>query len=229
MQEGQDSKPKSDRNLSVSVREAHEDGELNSAAYLRAVSFYAYPPERAFAGQIHQQQMWKEELFLLKRQRNRRKAGGFNPGEESATLVAMCPQSQVPEIDEWLQISRGDGEEEAVIGSLDLHAVKAMTGEVLIGNSSHAAYLANVCVSDEAKRQGVGAAMIHTARQICREWGADALFVHLMAVNEIGRRFYGSQGFVVEQEESSNEAHHRGRCLDGIEGRGRTILMRDTL
>jgi len=56
--------------------------------------------------QIHQQQMWKEELFLLKRQRNRRKAGGFNPGEESATLVAMCPQSQVPEIDEWLQISR---------------------------------------------------------------------------------------------------------------------------
>ncbi len=59
--------------------------------------------------------------------------------------------------------------------------------------------------------------------------GADALFVHLMAVNEIGRSFYGSQGFVVEREESSNEAHYRGRCLDGIEGRGRTILMRGNL
>jgi hypothetical protein len=51
----------------------------------------------------------------------------------------------------------------------------------------------------------------------------------MMAVNEIGRSFYGSQGFVVEQEESSNDAHYRGRCLDGIEGRGRTILMRDNL
>lgn len=30
------------------------------------------------------------------------------------------------------------------------------------------------------------------------------------------------------QEESSNQAHYRGRCLDGIEGRGRTLLLRDT-
>ena len=69
---------------------------------------------------------------------------------------------------EWLQESVN---EEAVIGTLDLHAVKAMKGEVLIGNSDHAAYLANVCVSNEAKRQGVGAAMMESARQICREWG----------------------------------------------------------
>jgi len=33
-------------------REAHDDGELDAAAYLRAVSFYAYPPERAFAGKV---------------------------------------------------------------------------------------------------------------------------------------------------------------------------------
>ncbi len=65
--------------------------------------------------------------------------------------------------------SEADGE--AVIGTLDVHAVKAMKGEVLIGNSKHAAYLANVCVSDEAKRQGVGADMIQSARQISKDWG----------------------------------------------------------
>lgn len=58
--------------------------------------------------------------------------------------------------------------------------------------------------------------------------GVDALYVHTMAVNEIAVAFYRRNGFVVEKEESSNQAHYRGRCLDGIEGRGRTVLMRDT-
>lgn len=57
---------------------------------------------------------------------------------------------------------------------------------------------------------------------------APGLQVHTMAVNEIAMRFYDTHGFVVEKEESSNQAHYRGRCLDGIEGRGRTVLLRDT-
>jgi hypothetical protein len=59
--------------------------------------------------------------------------------------------------------------------------------------------------------------------------GADSLYVHLMAVNEVGQRLYESCGFSIEQEESSNSAHYRGRCLDGIEGRGRIILMKCSL
>ncbi len=58
--------------------------------------------------------------------------------------------------------------------------------------------------------------------------GTEALYVHTMAVNEIAVRFYERAGFVVEKEETSNQAHYRGRCLDGIEGRGRTVLLRDT-
>ena len=54
------------------------------------------------------------------------------------------------------------------------------------------------------------------------------LYVHTMAVNEVALCFYERHGFVVEKEESSNQAHYRGRCLDGIEGRGRTLLLRDT-
>ena len=52
--------------------------------------------------------------------------------------------------------------------------------------------------------------------------------MHTLAVNGIARRFYDECGFVVEKEESSNTAHYRGHCLDGIEGAGRTVLLRDT-
>lgn len=39
------------------------------------------------------------------------------------------------------------------------------------GNSKHAAYMANVCVSGAARRQGVGAALVNKARQLCKTWG----------------------------------------------------------
>ncbi|KAI7839936.1 hypothetical protein COHA_006330 [Chlorella ohadii] len=114
----------------------------------------------------------------------------------------------------------------AVVGTLDLHAVRALPGEVLIGNSQNAAYLANVCTANAARRRGVGAALLQEARRLAARWGVDALYVHTMAVNEIACSFYERHGFVVEKEESSNQAHYRGRCLDGIEGRGRTLLLR---
>ena len=57
--------------------------------------------------------------------------------------------------------------------------------------------------------------------------GVEQLYVHTLAVNEIARRFYDGEGFVVEKEETSNTAHYRGRCLDGVEGAGRTLLLRD--
>lgn len=61
----------------------------------------------------------------------------------------------------------------------------------------------------------------------CACAGAEDMYVHTMAVNEIALRFYERCGFEVEKVESSNTAHYRGRCLDGIEGRGRTVLLRD--
>lgn len=36
----------------ILTREAVTDEEFQAAAALRAVSFYAYPPERAFAGKV---------------------------------------------------------------------------------------------------------------------------------------------------------------------------------
>lgn len=42
-----------------------------------------------------------------------------------------------------------------------------------------------------------------------RPAGVDALYVHTMAVNEVAQHFYYKHGFVLEREESSNEAHYR--------------------
>jgi len=39
-------------NIGCPCREAQSDAELQSIGWLRARSFYAYPPERAFAGQV---------------------------------------------------------------------------------------------------------------------------------------------------------------------------------
>lgn len=39
------------------------------------------------------------------------------------------------------------------------------------GDSDNAAYLANVCVADHARRRGVGSALIHAARSQARQWG----------------------------------------------------------
>ena len=59
--------------------------------------------------------------------------------------------------------------------------------------------------------------------------GCEGLFVHILWVNTKARQFYESQGFYIDMEESANTAHYRGHCLEGIEGRGRTILLRDDL
>lgn len=39
------------------------------------------------------------------------------------------------------------------------------------GNSDNAAYLANVCVAQSARRRGVGGMLIEAARQQARAWG----------------------------------------------------------
>ena len=57
----------------------------------------------------------------------------------------------------------------------------------------------------------------------------DAAFVHILWVNEKARLFYESLGFHVDKEESANTAHYRGHCLEGIEGRGRTLMLRHDL
>lgn len=192
--------------------------------------------------QIHQMMIAEEEFKALKAARlnrilseNSSRAEGESL-EKSACIIALCPAcelgltSQDAEgVDERLNLT-DDGETwQVLVGTLDLHAVRAMPDELLIGSCSNAAYLANVCTAPVARRRGVGEALLRAARNLAKEWAVEGMYVHTLAVNEIAMRFYDRNGFVVEKEETPNQAHHRGRCLDGIEGRGRSVLLRDTL
>lgn len=223
--------------VKLDVIEAKSDGQLEAASWLRAMSFYAYPPERKFAGEIHQMMVAEEELKALKAARLAQSLD-IKGEERSACIVALVLSQDLVQLgfsleeidgDGRLCVCREDGQSEMVVGTLDVHGVRALPGEVLIGSSSNAAYLANVCTAPFMRRQGVGETLLAAARTKAREWGVDDMYVHTQAVNEIALRFYQSHGFVKEKEESANQAHYRGRCLDGIEGRGRTVLLRDNL
>lgn len=214
------------------IRTLSSDDEIECVSWLRAKAFYAYPPERKFAGEIHQMMIAEEESKSLKALRldaTLQKKHGTESNDKTITLVAFCTRTEIDNPDENLCFTDTDGSHLTVVGSLDIHFAKALAGEVLIGSSEHAAYLANVCTADAAKRRGVAAMLLQRARDVARENEADDLFVHTMAVNEIARAFYEKNGFVVEKEETSNQAHYRGRCLDGVEGLARTVLLRDSL
>lgn len=214
------------------IRPLVTDDEIECVSWLRAKAFYAYPPERKFAGEIHQMMIAEEESKSLKALRldtTLRERRGEDLRDITITIMALSDARAVKEPDQSLCFIAPDGMNMVVLGSLDIHFAKALAGEVLIGSSEHAAYLANVCTADAAKRRGVGRALLQRAREIAREKCVDDLFVHTMAVNEIARAFYEKNGFVVEKEETSNQAHYRGRCLDGIEGLARTVLLKDSL
>lgn len=195
--------------------------------------------------QIHQIMVAEEEFKALKTARLQRtlsqQTGSTTGGngasredrkERSACLIALAAPTELAtpstELDENMRLTDDGHTWLYVVGSLDLYAMRALPGEVLIGGSPDAAYLANVCTASVARRRGVGEALVQKARSLAREWGVEQMYVHTQAVNEIARRFYQRLGFVVEKEETANHAHYRGHCLDGIEGRGRTVLLRDT-
>ena len=140
-------------------------------------------------------------MKALKAARLNRKLDGTNgSGERQACLVALCPAAELaapgaPELDARLLVSSasaplagsdtGGGPREraaaaaavaaggqlAVVGTLDVYAARALAGEVLIGSSQNAAYLANVCSAPAARRRGVGTALLAAARDLARTWG----------------------------------------------------------
>ena len=164
-------------------------------------------------------------------QNNSPYSGEESTREQSACLVALYPTADFGdngEADEKLLLSDDGDTSLTLVGTLDLHAVRALPDELLIGSCSNAAYLANVCTAPVARRRGVGESLLTEARNVAKMWGVEGMYVHTLAVNEIAMKFYDRNGFEIEKEETANQAHYRGRCLDGIEGRGRSVLLRDT-
>lgn len=63
------------------------------------------------------------------------------------------------------------GERTVLVGTLDVVLTRALPGEALIGQVKHAAYLANVCCSNAARRRGVAGQLITAARDAACSFG----------------------------------------------------------
>jgi ribosomal protein S18 acetylase RimI-like enzyme len=242
--------PKPPPLLGLVLRVATTDAELAAAAALRAHSFYLYPPDRAFAGRLHQELKTREEYEALVAVRDASEAAGPAAGSRSACIIALAPLSAFgppppplpspstahpdpsdpsyphPALHLGPDPACG-GAAVAVVGTLDVAYARAVAGEDLVGDAPSAAYMANVCAAPPARRRGIGARLLAAARGAALAWGVDALYVHALAVNEVAARFYGGAGFVVEKAEAPAAAKARGHCLDGVEGLGRAVLWRD--
>ncbi len=80
--------------------------------------------------QLHQIMKGKEEYAALRQQRDTRAAK--EPAERSACLMAACPSTCLQgQPASALQLEEVGSE--LLVGTLDLYAVRAMPGEVLIG------------------------------------------------------------------------------------------------
>ena len=100
--------------------------------------------------------------------------------EKTAVLVALAPQ---------------DGEERTMVGSADL-LIEQVPGAG--GQWCTLAYIANVCVLPEARRQGLGRKLVVLAEERSVAAGASAIVLHVDDSNEPARLLYERMGFVHE-------------------------------
>eukprot|EP00884_Botryococcus_braunii_P022201 jgi/Botrbrau1/8665/Bobra.0087s0018.1 len=100
-----------------------------------------------------------------------------------------------------------------VIGSLDLNQGSKLPCEELVGRypegpkrSHERAYISNVSVASETRRQGVAQALMQTAMEEAVRRGVSCLYVHVERHNLPARACYqDALGFEVESEETEND------------------------
>jgi GNAT superfamily N-acetyltransferase len=110
-------------------------------------------------------------------------------GTATATPEALGRDLLAPGADAWLMVIVG----ERTGGSLpEGYAVIYRT--YAINHAKMEAFLAHLFVAPEARGHGLGAALLHSAREQAREWGCTTLQLRVDAENWNARRFYKSLG-----------------------------------
>jgi GNAT superfamily N-acetyltransferase len=64
-----------------------------------------------------------------------------------------------------------------------------------IGNSFQYAYLSNLAVDRNCRRQGVAQKLLLNSERIARSWGFEALYLHVLENNRSARRLYFKLGY----------------------------------
>ncbi|KAI3964931.1 hypothetical protein MKW92_031271 [Papaver armeniacum] len=110
----------------------------------------------------------------------------------------------------------------SVVGTLDLSIRQFLPGETFPGElkkpntflASHGAYgahryayIANVCVSKFARRQGIASNMLHLASDLATATGMKQLFVHVNFDNNPAQELYRKFGFEMVEAASSPSAN----------------------
>lgn len=112
------------------------------------------------------------------------------------------------------------GEVEYVVGTLDVTVGIKLPAEELIGKcpedpsvaATERAYLSNVCVMPEVRRQGVAQHVIEQACSYAFDVGARHMYVHVVEENVAARTLYEKKcGFAVEQIENASTARSLNR------------------
>lgn len=208
----------------VRIRQATNTAEYRAAAYLRAQSFAAYPEGQGseFARRAYLRmkgdEKWEEiEQAVLNKSPIVIPMISTMHSEGSVSLPSLCiPQEGGPP--EW------------IVGTLDVNIGPKLPSEELLGTlpieptlaSTKRAYLSNVCVLEDIRRQGVAKELIFAAKDLASRRGVEHLYVHVIHTNTPARRLYQDHcGFEIESEE--REATARGL------NRPRRLLLHCTL
>ncbi|XAR51059.1 hypothetical protein NMG60_11005580 [Bertholletia excelsa] len=183
--------------------EAVLDEEYWTAAWLRAEAHWESLSYMRNVD-IYKRKYAEQEFYALKRRCT---------GQDGNSLKCFC----------FVAVKKADKNKRrtvlnSVVGTLDLSIRQFLHGEKYPGEvkklsaifasqepyeANKYAYVANVCVSKFARRQGIASNMIHLATDVASLAGMKQLYVHVNADNKPAQELYKKTGFKVVEAASS--------------------------
>lgn len=175
------------------AREAIVDEELWTAAWLRAETHWEDKTNGRYVDSC-KRQFAEQEFNALKKRQN---------GAKSSCIVAVKKSEN----------NVKQSVLKSVVGTLDLNIRCLLPGETYPGEKQASAfgnfnrnngiqygYIANVCVSKSARRQGIASNMVPFAVQLARENGLQQVYMHVHRNNQPARDLYSKMGFKVVEK-----------------------------
>ncbi|MBQ8357702.1 MAG: GNAT family N-acetyltransferase [Clostridia bacterium] len=75
-----------------------------------------------------------------------------------------------------------------------------LVGAIMAGHDGRRGYIYHTAVRPDARRQGIGSALVHTALEALRACGIGKVALVVFAKNRNGNAFWEKQGFTVRED-----------------------------
>ncbi|KAG2447633.1 hypothetical protein HYH02_007551 [Chlamydomonas schloesseri] len=174
--------------LSVTMRKVSTLDELRQVATLRADAYYAENQSR-FVGSLKKKFVEQEVESLQQR------------------TSATSKQSGTPFCECLVAVEAGSS---TVLGCIDMRLPAALSGAHPAGvpaDDTGGCYLLNVVVREDVRGQGLGRAIMRAAMaRAVRTWGAQRLYTHVEADNEVAYNLYAGCGFTKHSADARYDA-----------------------